>query len=146
MGTDGGLWQLLSSHITGAQVHWQRIELGAVGSGVPDLNYCIDGVEGWAELKATDTYTIPFKRPYQPSWIDRRTRAGGRVVVVTRRTHQGGPRRGPPCDEIWIHTGRDVLAIDSGGLLAAPTLLHQEGGPRHWDWEAVRSALTLGTR
>lgn len=139
MAIDGGLWSLIHQHIAG---DFQRIELGAVGPGVPDINFCIDGVEGWIELKTTDTYTVPF-RLGQVAWAARRTRAGGRVLLLTRRIHGGGPRKGDPVDELWVHWGKDVLEVHNGGLLAATPLLYQVGGPRLWSWHQVREALIV---
>ena len=118
----------------------QRIELGAVGPGVPDVNYCIGGMEGWLELKATENWSVPF-RPGQPGWIARRVRAGGRVFILTRRRHGGGPRKGEPVDELWIHKGKEVLAVNSGDLRSAETALWLAGGPRNWDWAAVQQVL-----
>lgn len=140
MSIDGGLWPLVKAHLSGPGVDFQRIESGAVGSGCPDLNYCIDGVDGWIEFKATENYTVVFRQE-QPGWIARRTRAGGRVLILTRRRHGGGPRKGEPVDELWVHWGRDVFDIHSGGLLAAKLALCQEGGPRYWDWGLVRQTL-----
>jgi hypothetical protein len=135
--TDGGVCSLLKDHIQG---DWQRIELGAVGLGVPDLNFCIDGVEGWLEAKTTDTHRVVF-RPFQAAWAARRSRAGGRVLVVTRRRHSGGPRKGGAVDELWVHPGVHAALVEAGGLLGAPVLGVWAGGPRRWDWEAVRRAI-----
>lgn len=120
--------------------HWQAIELGVLGSGVPDDNYCLDGTEGWLEYKATETYAVGLE-PEQVGWIDRRMRAGGRVFVVTRRAHDGGPQKGPPCDELWVHEGWDAKVLRRLGLMAAPPILMMEGGPSRWDWGRVRATL-----
>lgn len=64
--------------------HWQRIETGA-GTGVPDVNVCLNGVEEWLELKIALVKQGHMKielRDSQVAWLNRRIRAGGRVSVV----------------------------------------------------------------
>jgi hypothetical protein len=60
-------------------------------SGMPDVNYCMDGVEGWIELKApplpkrdrTALMSYGHKlKPMQIRWIKRQLRAGGRVFIL----------------------------------------------------------------
>lgn len=84
--TEKHLRQWLMKHIPG---HWQPVELSQ-GVGVPDLNYCVDGREGWAELKviriqvpqdASTRVTVNI-RPAQYAWMTQRTRAGGRACFV----------------------------------------------------------------
>jgi hypothetical protein len=122
------------------RVDWQAIELGVLGAGVPDSNFCGDGVEGWVEHKWTETYAVPL-RPEQVGWISRRMRNGGRVFVLTWRETTGGPRSGPPASELWMHEGHDVVQLKAEGLLSCPPVFCMEGGPSRWDWGLVRSAL-----
>ena len=49
MSKEKNLWALLRDNIK--EVHWQRIETGMTGSGVPDVNGCAKGKEFWIELK-----------------------------------------------------------------------------------------------
>lgn len=137
-GPDNGLRPLFHRRLP--DLHWQAIELGVVGRGVPDSNYCADNVEGWVEFKATESHAVGL-RPEQVGWTLRRMRAGGRVFIATRRQHDGGPLLGPPTDELWMHEGWDAAVLKAEGLNAAPPVLHLEGGPSRWDWGLVRSTL-----
>jgi hypothetical protein len=137
---DGGLWAEISAHM-GHPVDWQRIETGGVGRGIPDLNGCLAGTEIWIELKATNGWAVVV-RPEQIGWAERRMRAGGRVFLMTRRRHGGGPLRGPAVDELWIHRGEDTRHVAKEGLRCGrPPLLTTTGGPSQWDWSLARRIL-----
>lgn len=136
---DGDLGALIQRHLPGP--HWQRIETGGTGRGIPDINGCLDGVEVWVENKITDGWQVPL-RPEQIGWIHRRARAGGRVFVLTRRTVVAGPRRGAAADDLYLHAGRDVVDLAQRGLQQGPRpLLHSSGGPARWNWASVRDWL-----
>lgn len=135
---DDGLRALLHRHLP--QVHWQALELGVVGSGVPDTTGAWAGSEWWIECKATDAHAVGLE-PDQIGWILRGLRSGRRIFVATRRRHEGGPRRGDACDELWLHEGHDAVAIRDGGLMAAPPVLQMEGGPSRWDWDLLLRTL-----
>lgn len=137
---DGGLWALLRSHMPHAD--WQRIETGGTGRGIPDVNGCLGGTETWLELKATAGWAVAI-RPEQVAWAERRTRAGGRVLLVTRRRCTPGPRR-KGADEIWIHRATDIRYVSMLGLKAGngprPILMY-EGGPQSWLWPAIEEVI-----
>ena len=136
---DGDLGKLVQRYLPGP--HWQRVETGGTGRGIPDINGCLDGVEVWIENKATDGWTAGL-RPEQVGWIDRRARAGGRVFVLVRRTTVSGPRRGDAVDDLYLHAGRDVVELAQRGLQQGPRpLLHSSGGPSRWNWASVRNWL-----
>ena len=138
---DDGLRRIFGEELP--TIHWQAIEIGLLGAGVPDHNGCADGTEFWIEYKATDGWAVGLE-PEQVGWITERMIAGGRVFVITRRRHEGGPRRGLPVDDLYIHEGWDARALKADGLLAAPPVLHleaQQSGPRRWDWGRVREVL-----
>lgn len=69
---------------------FHRVE-NSVAAGTLDVNYVIDGVEGWLELKFTDRLPVSDQskvlgkgngvRRSQITWICRRSWAGGRVFV-----------------------------------------------------------------
>lgn len=140
---DGDLWKEVRKGIP-HPVHWTRIETGDVSEGVPDVNGCLNGVECWVELKATDAWAVSI-RPMQIGWTERRIRSGGRVYMLTRRRHSGGPRKGPAIDELWIHHGRDMRhVLDLGLQRGPPPALQFGGGPACWDWDAVRRLLFAG--
>jgi hypothetical protein len=71
--------------------HFERVE-NAFGSGMPDVNYCVQGHEGWIELKArerwprlpTDPVVLAHYTPEQRRWARRRVRAGGTVWWLLR--------------------------------------------------------------
>lgn len=98
----------------GVPLHLQRIE-NTAGVGTPDVNYCLAGREGWAELKAwerirfTGRFTVPKFRAEQAAWLYARSSAGGRAYLVCR-------------------INRDVALFD--GRLA-PALFDKE---LHLDW------------
>ena len=71
--------------------HLQRIETGSIAEGVPDVNYCFQGLEGWVELKygkvplraTTEVFkSQPGMRPAQIDWILYRGKVGGRVFIL----------------------------------------------------------------
>ena len=69
-----------------------RIE-NVVGVGTPDVNFCIDGVSGWIELKSPQEPVRPksklfsFKNNHklnqdQKNWFLRERNAGGRSYIL----------------------------------------------------------------
>lgn len=125
---DGNLNVIFRTHIKTA--HWQRIETGMTGLGVPDMNYCLDGKEGWIEFKAVTGQRVRL-RPEQVGWIERRTRAGGRVFIAARKS-----------DELWIFAGSDARLVAVYPLKELNPLIYQTGGPGSWDWEKIKSLIT----
>jgi hypothetical protein len=125
--------------------HWTAVETGAIGQGVPDSNFAHAGAEGWVEYKQTDGWNVTL-RPEQVGWISKRVRHGGRVFIAVRRWHDGGPKKGPPCDELYLLPGSLAALAKAGGLRAVESgiLGRYEGGPSRWDW--VEIALHLSGR
>lgn len=129
--------------------HWQAVETGGTGLGIPDSNYCTlvgpgegVGVEGWVEFKQTDAWAVGL-RIEQISWHKSRWRYGGLTHIATRRHHSGGPRKGQAVDELWIHQGRWVSELNRDGLKSdVPVAGVWSGGPANWDWDAVKSILS----
>jgi hypothetical protein len=137
---DAGLRPLFRQHLL--QFDWCSVESGLTGRGIPDSNYCREGVEGWVEFKTTPGWTVPL-RPEQVGWIARRCRHGGRVWVAVRQLHPGGPRQ-PARDSLWLIPGQLAMDAKAHGLrpfLAARSGLRWDGGPGGWDWRAVAAAL-----
>jgi hypothetical protein len=69
---------------------FKRIE-NNVSSGTPDVNYCIEGEEGWIELKHAKEWPKrggPLKlkhfTPEQRLWIHTRQKAGGKAFVLLK--------------------------------------------------------------
>lgn len=139
MSVDDDLRPIFRRHLP--MLDQQSVETGGVSRGVPDTNWCCESVEGWIEFKATSGYTVDL-RPEQIGWIARRVRHGGRVHVAVRRRHDGGPRRGPPVDELWIAHGVWVKELRTAGLRSNQAkLLRWTGGPARWDWSEVLDLL-----
>lgn len=139
---DGGLRSLFHHHLRVGS-HWQAVETGGTGLGIPDSNYCIDGVEGWVEFKQTSAWSVSV-RPEQNSWHRTRTARGGRTFFAVRRQHDGGPRKGVAVDELWMCLGKYSSHLMVEGL-QAPDIFWLglwSGGPARWDWDRVRQILT----
>ena len=135
---DGGLRRIFRENIPNA--HWSAIETGGTGRGVPDDNVCLNGVETWLEYKHTDGWAVRI-RPEQVAWSERRTRAGGRVLLLTRRRCTPGPRR-PAADELWIHRASDIRHVSLLGLRDGPRPLYKgEDGPSAWLWPVIEEIV-----
>lgn len=139
---DGGLRNLFKKHLK--KWHWQHMESGGTGGGIPDTNYCYQGVEGWIECKKTETESIRF-RAEQVAWIDRRCREGGRVFIAVRRKHDGGSIKGRPVDELWLYHGIDVRALNTHGMNPLWSVNFWWNGPRKWDWDQIAAILLAET-
>ena len=88
------LWSWLRGRLPPG--HYQRVENHACGPGTPDVNFCVDAVEAWMELKyragECRPDTIAFRdgyglRPDQKIWIRDRVEAGGKVTIVAGVGH-----------------------------------------------------------
>lgn len=134
---DDGLRKLFHTHLRG--FHWQAIESGLTGGGIPDSNFCVDGIEGWIEHKATSTNKVPIAAD-QVGWHLRRARAGGRTFIAVRQRHSGGPRLGAPVDRLYLFPGASAKEVLLTGLANRP-LGRWEGGPTRWDWGKVGQIL-----
>jgi hypothetical protein len=134
---DDGLRRILHTNLRG--FHWQAIESGITGGGIPDSNYCVNGVEGWVECKRASSSKIDLS-PDQVGWHLRRYRAGGRTFIAVRQRHSGGPRLGAAVDRLFLYPGRLVKELALTGLRNKP-LGHWENGPRSWDWAGIRKLL-----
>jgi hypothetical protein len=133
--TDGGQRSLFQKNLP--LVHWQSIETGGTGLGVPDTNGCIGGVEFWIEFKATDGWTIGNMKAEQVAWLERRTRAGGRCFVSVRQ-------RGMKRDDLWLLSpwaARPLLMRTTlRDLLPRDVLGHWTRGK--WDWSRILGLLS----
>jgi hypothetical protein len=99
--------------------------------GVPDLNYCYNGVEGWIEMKRASGLRCHVE-PEQIAWMERRARAGGRTFLAVRRiTKPTG---------FWLFRGTDARQL--GRLEDVKPLLFSMGNPASWPWSKVKTLLT----
>lgn len=135
---DDGLRSLFHTNLR-IGFHWQAIESGLTGGGIPDSNYCVGGIEGWVEHKSTATGKVPISAD-QVGWHLRRARAGGHTFIAVRQRHRGGPRLGWAIDRLWLYAGTDAKALKLTGLRNTP-LGSWEGGPTGWNWEKVGTLL-----
>ena len=131
--------------------HWQSIETGGTGLGIPDSNFCTlpaewdrvagAGREGWVEFKQTDGWAVTLSTE-QVGWHKTRAMYGGVTFIAIRRWHDGGPRKGDAVDELWIYRGMYAGELkDSGLRCGVPCLGIYEGGPSGWCWRAVGDVL-----
>ncbi len=139
---DAGLRPIFRKHLPSWD--WQSVETGSTGGGVPDSNYCHDGVEGWLEYKQTTGWAVTLA-PDQIGWISRRVRHGGRVHVAVRRRTLGGPRSGPPADQLWLFHGHWAVEARVNGLRgdwAGVGAIKWDGGPSGWNWAEIAALIT----
>lgn len=139
---DGGLRTIFHNQLR-VGFHWQAVETGGTGLGIPDSNFCCDGVEGWVEFKRTTAWSVGM-RPEQIGWHRTRHERGGRTFIAIRREHDGGARKGGPVDELWLCRGQYASVLGREGLQAQDIMWLGvwSGGVARWDWEAVRGYLT----
>ena len=132
---DGDLRNIFRKQLP--QVHFQPIEIGGTGHGVPDVNFCYKSIEGFIEFKMAKGGKIGL-RPEQIGWIKERIRYGGLVKI---------------CVRAYI-SAEDYLIMFKGDLvnhLETQTLQNNfnyavnfwKGGPREWNWAEILQALIL---
>lgn len=81
-------YQLLKKNMPQGHDRLDRIE-NLAGTGTPDLNYCIDGVEGWIEMKSATERFKPNSKLLkhklsqdQMNWFLKQRNAGGRAYIL----------------------------------------------------------------
>jgi hypothetical protein len=130
--SDGELRRLFRRHLP--TFDFVSIETGLTAAGVPDLNFCRDGVEGWIECKRSDAWRVRIEAA-QVGWAERRLIHGGRVFAAVRRRRE----------ELWLYSGWALRPLLSQRLDEVTPLGWWAGGPGRWDWEEV-SVLLLSLR
>jgi hypothetical protein len=137
--SDGNLRQIFRKHLP--HFDWQSVETWSTGRGVPDLNYCCCGSEGWIEGKVTKTHRAVIG-PEQVGWIERRVRHGGRVFLAVRRLNPIATVRKVAADELWLIHGQHIRQVKDEGF---PTGHRDEwvyeNGPAKWDWKDIEMRL-----
>lgn len=142
---DGGLRKIFRTKLR--QFHWQAIETGGTGLGIPDSNYCVDGLEGWVEYKKTHGFAIGL-RPEQVGWHMKRARAGGLTTIAVRRQTEAGPRKGPAVDQLFMFPGAWADRLDDEGInpdwclerVARNADFLYDPGPT-WNWTSIEMFL-----
>lgn len=144
MNKDGDLRAQFRDHLPA--FHWQAIETGLLGRGIPDMEYCYRGAQGWVENKKTDAWAVDV-RPEQVAWLLRRRRAGGRAFLAVRRYNVARQRVGA-YDELWLLRGEYAIEVQEVGLRCDPRAIIGvwRGGPRAWSWAEVQAHLTAPVR
>ena len=71
------LWQRIKKNIT--EPHLIRVESNTI-NGIPDINGCWNSKEFWIELKS-DKVGYPKLSKWQISWINKRIKHGGIVII-----------------------------------------------------------------
>jgi hypothetical protein len=155
MAMDDGLRPLFRERI---QAHWQSIETGGTGRGVPDSNVCLPSAgERWIEFKATAGWAVTL-RPEQIGWLVTRERHGGVTFVAVRRRCDAGPRRGGAVDELHLYRGFAARELKVHGLQHSSLIVPHEarvilarahrglwqGGPSRWPLPEIRDILATG--
>ena len=133
-GRDGGLRKCYRTHLP--EIHWTSVESPFTIQGIPDSNFCHDGVEGWIENKRVRRADVVEMRPEQVAWIERRARAGGRVFIAVRWAMQA--------DSLFLlapQAGRALLGLGLASLPRAMVLGRWSGGPSQWKWPKIAEIL-----
>jgi hypothetical protein len=125
---DGGLRKIFRANLWGFDL--LSVETGGTTSGVPDLNFAKDGVEGWIENKACWHWRVNI-RPMQIGWCERRLRHNSRVFCAVRRAG----------DELFLYHASMLRRLARERLDEVEPLGHWEGGAARWDWDIIMSLL-----
>jgi hypothetical protein len=127
---DSALRSLFRKHLP--QFDWCTVETGIAGRGVPDVNYCCMGIEGWCEFKRADHWRVTI-RPEQIGWAERRIDHGGRVFCAVRQKRN---------DTLWIFSGVAMRHLKDSRIDNVDVALgFWDGGPSLWDWDRVTRIL-----
>lgn len=118
-------------------VHFQPIEIGGTGHGVPDVNFCYQGIEGWIEMKKDQKGRMDI-RPEQIGWIIERLRHKGLVRIAVRLVTLDA-------DVLVIFDGSVVEKLETKSIEKnlAFAIDFWEGGPKLWKWGEVLDAITV---
>ena len=112
-------WKLFRDKIKNPRDRWDRIENG-VGVGMPDTNYCINGCEGWMEIKSpiepARVQTPLFGSNHnlsqdQKNWFKRQMLAGGRAYIMISTDQRWILIHGKHADTVNDLTVQGLLSI-----------------------------------
>ena len=94
--SESSAFQTLKRNLCLPRDRFERVENG-LGEGMPDVNYCIEGADGWIELKApklparASTPLLKSQHPIsqeQVNWFIRQKQARGRAFLyIATHTH-----------------------------------------------------------
>ena len=119
-------YQLLKKHMPCTLDRLERIE-NVVGSGTPDISYCIDGVNGWIEMKSprhepkNDSSRLLTKHNHplsqeQKNWFLTQRNAGGRAFILICTDKRWMLINGRWADEINDMTVNELWKIASWSM------------------------------
>lgn len=85
------VWQRFSRIFAIRNAHVVRVENPA-DPGTPDVNWCMDGIEGWVELKQAKNWpkkkdtdlNIKHFSTKQKVWLTKRSFSGGRIHLLLK--------------------------------------------------------------
>lgn len=94
---EGNVFARLKDRVTRPEDRFERVENGML-TGMPDVNYCMAGIEGWIELKAPIEPARPTTALFgsgnhpveveQANWLLKQSRAGGRGWLFIATEHR----------------------------------------------------------
>lgn len=86
--------------------HAVNMEPSTTNPGIPDINWCLEGIEGNLELKfCYDTGAAPHIRPPQLVWFRERIKAGGYPMLAYYIEEEDA------IDGVYIFQGRHIEAL-----------------------------------
>jgi DNA-directed RNA polymerase specialized sigma54-like protein len=132
MKTEKSLYQTLKNSLP--KVHWQRIETGALGTGVPDVNACWQGNEFWIELKIGTIQSVNLSAQ-QCAWHTRRATRGGISWILIHD---------PSKHQIWCVPGSQSVSLRNRTLCSSSPTIHHQQHP--FDWKLVLKQFCLTDR
>jgi len=125
---DGELRKIFRKHLTGFDL--LAVETGGTASGVPDLNYARDGIEGWCEMKSAAHWRCTI-RPMQIGWCERRLLFNPRVFCAVRRAGT----------ELYLFHAGQMRHLATARIDLIPRLGLWTGGAARWDWATIGKIL-----
>ena len=88
--SENNFWRYIKNHMKGIGI-FTRIE-NSFFKGIPDVNFLIDGIEGWIELKYREKFPVRTNTPIrlqhftkeQKLWHKNRVENGGRTFLFVK--------------------------------------------------------------
>ena len=128
MKTEKALYKALKTNLS--KVHWQRIETGGMGTGVPDVNGCWQGKEFWLELKIGSLQSVNLS-PQQCAWHMRRANVGGLSWILIHD---------PSKHFLWLVPGVESINLRARHLSSSKFIEVQEPP---YDWKDLLKRICM---
>lgn len=81
--SENDFWNEMRNSI-GHSGHFSRVESPQTSAGIPDVDFCVEGIEGHIELKFGEGGNAPRMRPSQVKWFNSRVKAGGKPIIFAK--------------------------------------------------------------